>query len=355
MTNVAEKIRVLVVDDSAFMRTAIRKMLEKDDSIEVAGIARNGLMAIEEAKRIQPDVITLDIEMPEMDGLTALRHLKRVCEASILMISSLTSEGSQATLTALRNGASDFLAKDLSQVSLDIVKIETELLEKVHALGRPDRTAQRRQRRFAPGTDAPSAQTPPVLRVQDYDVLMIGSSTGGPPVLEHILGKLPADLGVPVVVAQHMPVLFTKVMSERLNNLSRLNIVHGEDRLPLLKGHVYIGQGGQHVRILRGISGRLTLEISPKPQEALYKPSVNELFASGSRACGARALAVVLTGMGEDGLIGARELHAQGGRILAQDHESCAVYGMPKAVTQAGLIMASLSPQGLTDALSTLH
>lgn len=351
-------IRVLVTDDSAFMRRAIRQMLEADPLIEVVDVARNGLEAIEKARELKPDAVTLDIEMPEMDGLTALRQIKRVCRAAVLMISSLTTEGSQATLTALRYGASDFIAKDVSQISLNITRIEKELHAKIRAIVRENRSKAASQlagsTRFQDSLAALPAQTPPRLLRSQFDVIVIGSSTGGPPVLEHLLSNLPAAFDLPVVIAQHMPVLFTKVMAERLNNLSRLTVVHAENRMELEPRHAYVAPGGLHARLMKKASGPCMLDISPLPRDALYKPSVSELFRSAAETTGARTLAIVLTGMGEDGLAGARPLHAAGGRLLAQDHESCAVYGMPKAVTQAGLVMANLNPNGLLKALSQL-
>lgn len=346
-------IRVLVVDDSAFMRRALRTMLEKHEAIQVVGTASNGLRAIEEVKRLQPDVVTLDIEMPEMDGLTALRQIRRISKAAVLMVSSLTSEGSQASLSALRAGASDFIAKDLSQVSLDIVKIEQELVAKVCAIAKAN---QERASLKLPGhlPEVCQSQRPPLLNARDFDLLVIGSSTGGPPVLEQIISCLPAEWSIPVVIAQHMPVLFTRTLAERMNKMSRVEVLHAENGLPLQKGCVYIGQGGQHVRVRKLSLARYEVEVSPNPAEALYKPSVNELFASAAETFGSRVLAIVLTGMGDDGLRGGRTLHARGGKLIAQSHETCAVYGMPKAVTQEGLIIASLGPEDICKTLLML-
>lgn len=347
-------IRVLVVDDSAFMRRAISLMLDKHQGISVVGTACNGVKAIEEAKRLQPDVVTLDIEMPEMDGLTALRHIKRACPAAVLMVSSLTTEGSHATLTALNNGASDFLAKDLSQVSLDIVKIEDELVAKVNALGRNHHERRAMVRFSTPAESRPPVCRIPALSSREFGVLMIGSSTGGPPVLEQIISNLPADFPLPVVVAQHMPVLFTRALAERLDKMSKLTVEHAEHGACLHRGHVYIAQGGQHLRVRKGGLCSHTLEVSGTPADALYKPSVNELLASGAEAYGGRVLGIILTGMGDDGLLGATKLRERGGKIIAQNHESCAVYGMPKAVTQAGLVLASLAPEQIVKALQQM-
>lgn len=187
-----------------------------------------------------------------------------------------------------------------------------------------------------------------------FDLLLVGSSTGGPPVLETVLSGLPRDLAIPVVVAQHMPPLFTRSLSERLDQSCRVRVVHVSTREPLEGGRIYVIEGGKHGHVHRSLAGRLSLEVKPEPAEEVYRPSVNVLFETGARACGARCLGVVLTGMGEDGLKGARPLHAAGGMILAQSGPTCAVYGMPRAVTEAGLVRASLSPEDLARAMGQL-
>lgn len=340
-------IRVLVVDDSAFMRKAISSMLDHADGITVVGTACNGVQALEQAQKLKPDAITLDLEMPHMDGLTALRQLKTICPVPVLVVSSLTTEGSHMALKALHMGAADVIAKNVSQVSLDIVKIEDNLVAKLRAIVEAGPTARKRP---VPVATAPSLQ----LRKDRLEVILIGSSTGGPPVLETILSAIPTEINLPIVVAQHMPLVFTQAMAERLDESCALKVVHGEHGMPLLPGHVFIGKGGQHVRVQKGGGGRLRLEISPIPRNALYKPSVNELFNSGAAICQHRVLAIVLTGMGDDGLEGGRKLHAIKAPLIAQDHASCVVYGMPKAVTQAGLASASMSPPQIAQALRSL-
>ncbi len=342
-------MRVLVVDDSAFMRRAISTMLASDPQIEVLGAARNGKEGIEMAKRLKPDVITMDIEMPEMDGLTALRRIMHDCPTNVLMLSSLTTEGSHAALTALKLGAADFLAKDMSQVSLNITNIQEDLLHRVRALGRARKPVSSALR---PATD--TGQTSPVFRPDQFDVVCIGSSTGGPPLLEKILTGLPPTLSAPIVIAQHMPMIFTASMSERLGKECLLPVVHAEDRMPLDQRTIYIAPGGKNLHIKRLGLTRYILLVNDDPPEAIYKPSVDALLESAAASHGQRTLAVILTGIGEDGLVGARKLHAKGGTILAQNEETCVVYGMPKAVTQAALVAASLSPDQIGAALKTL-
>jgi len=338
-----EKTRVLITDDSAFMRSAIRKLLQTADDIEVVASARNGVEAIDLATKHQPDIITLDIEMPEMDGLTALPHLRRVCRATVLMISSLTAEGSHATLTAMRLGAADFITKEQSQITLNTVSIESQLLVKIRQLARASRHAHH-DLSFTPPTK-PTGELVP----RHIQLIAIASSTGGPPVLERLVEGLPAGLPCPVVIAQHMPAIFTQAMSERLDKVGQVPVEHGRHGLRLEPGHVYVAPGAMHSRVRSGIGRGMWLEVSPEPNDLLYRPSADELLRSSAEVCGDALLGIVLTGMGEDGVIGARVLRDRGGRLIAQDHASSVVYGMPKAVVQAGLADAVLPPAGIVE------
>ena len=342
-------MRVLIVDDSAFMRKAIRQMLETDDDVEVVGSARNGKEGVELCKQLRPDVVTMDVEMPEMDGITALRHIMTDCPTSVLMVSSLTTEGSRAALAALRHGAADILAKDQSQISIDVRKLEAELLTRVRALAGPHALKRRPRLDSFAGSASDAA---PALRPSNFDCLCIGSSTGGPPVLEKIVAALPADYPHPVVIAQHMPALFTKSMAERLDEMCRLEVRHAESGDELKRRTVYVAPGGHNIHIKKTGLARRRLIVNDEPQGAIYKPSVDALLGSAAEALGRRCLAVVLTGMGDDGLRGARLLHEKGGVILAQNQETCVVYGMPKAVTQDGLVAASLAPDAIAKLLA---
>lgn len=342
-------MRVLVTDDSAFMRRAVRTMLEADPNIEVVGSAKNGREAVDLAKALKPDVITLDIEMPEMDGLTALRHIMRTAPTQVLMLSSLTTEGSTASLQALKLGAAHVLAKDQSQFSMNMSKIQAELLSTVKALAKsnPHRGAKVKQ--------APTARVDiPRFRPTQFDLVCIGSSTGGPPVLETILGALPATVQPPIVVAQHMPEIFTRSMADRLDKLCALRVKHVEERETIESGCIYRARGGKHLHVKKTGSGRLEARVGDEPTDAIYRPSVDALFSSATAATGARTLGIVLTGIGSDGLEGAKELHKIGGTILAQDQASCVVYGMPKSVDQAGITTASLSPTDIAKSLCGL-
>ncbi|MEM8835210.1 MAG: chemotaxis response regulator protein-glutamate methylesterase [Planctomycetota bacterium] len=335
--------RVLIVDDSAFIRRALNRILSEDAGVEVVGIAHNGREGVELAERLKPDVITMDIEMPEMDGLTALRRIMRQCPTHVIMVSSLTVEGSNAALTALKLGAADVFAKDHSRVANNLDEIGKGLLVRIHALAQASNAAP-----AAP--PARDARTPD-LKPGQFDLVCIGSSTGGPPVLETLLTKVPRSLDIPIVVAQHMPELFTKSMADRLNALCDVPVVHGCDGLPVKPGVVTILPGGSNGHLKGTAPNRLRLLVNDLPKEALYRPSVDVLLSSAAATSGKRTLGIVATGMGEDGYLGAKELHAADGTLLAQSAETCVVYGMPKRITEEHLASASLSPDLLAQTL----
>jgi len=338
-------MRILVVDDSAFMRKAISQMIAEDPKMEVVGTASNGKEGVEKAKALKPDVITLDIEMPEMDGLTALRHIMRDCPTQVLMLSSLTTEGSHAALRAMTLGAADIMAKDASQISLDLSHMQRDLLTRLRALG---------QNRRLHGAGNAGNQQQPVYRSGQFDVICIGSSTGGPPVLETILKPIPATMRTPIIIAQHMPRMFTQSLAERLGQVCQLKVVHAQDGMAVEQGAVYITPGGEHVHLVKERFGHWKLRINNEPADAPFKPSVNAFFSSAAAEVGRRTLAIVLTGIGEDGLLGAMDLKAKGATILAQSEETCVVYGMPKAVTQQGLVSGSLSPEQIASLLKNM-
>jgi two-component system chemotaxis response regulator CheB len=320
-------IRVLVVDDSAFMRKALATMLTGDPEIEVVGNARNGEEALELVRQLDPDVVTMDVDMPVMDGITAVRRIMAEAPRPILMVSSLTREGAEETLAAMEAGAVDFIPKALSRVSLEIVHIEAELRAKVKAVAR---------RRAPKVSAAPRPAPAPGIGPKGVELIAIGVSTGGPPAVQRILAALPAHFPVPILIAQHMPRAFTGPFAQRLDATSALTVREAEDGMPLAPGLVLVGPGGLHLRVRRqGL--RLHAEVGQEPQDALYKPSATELIASVARTCAGRAAALIMTGMGSDGLEGARRLKAAGGVVLAQSEATCTVYGMPKAVVDAGL------------------
>jgi two-component system chemotaxis response regulator CheB len=325
-------VRVLVVDDSAFMRKVIAEMVASDSMFEVVGTARDGTDALDRIRVLKPDLMTLDVEMPNLDGLGVLRALKPLAKSQkpkVVMCSSLTREGSVAALTALDLGASDFVAKDSSIALTGLDVLKKELLERLRALSpRSAATAPPPVRTTAVPASLPARP----------QILAIGCSTGGPPVLERLVHRLPKDIMCPVVVAQHMPALFTRSLSDRLNHLGPLRVLHAEvGEHALERGGVWIIQGQMNGHIRRGAGGVLTLKVEKEPVDAPYKPSVNVLMQTTGETCGAGSVGVILTGMGDDGLMGGRTMVARGGVMVSQDEASSVVYGMPRAVAEAGL------------------
>jgi len=341
-------ISVVVVDDSAFMRKALASMLEKDPDIRVVATARDGQEGLDVIRKHNPDVITLDIEMPRMDGLTALRHIMMEMPKPVLMVSSLTVEGAEATLKAMELGAVDFIPKQLSKVSLDIVKIEEDLQAKVKQVARRKLRPPMALRRPCPPTSGgapcpPGAAPEPrrdVARPSSgalvRDVVAIGVSTGGPPAVQNVLSALPKDFPAAIVIAQHMPAAFTGPFAKRLDGICQVSVKEAQTGDRLSPGQVFIAPGGKHLKLIQKVS-RVEIEITGDPAEALYKPSANVLVGSAAEAVGKRALGVILTGMGSDGLEGVKVLKQKGGRAIAQSDSTCVVYGMPKAIVDAGL------------------
>ena len=323
-------ITVLVVDDSAFMRKAISMMLERDPEVRVVDTARDGQQALDKIQSLQPDVVTMDIEMPRMDGITALKRIMKEMPRPVLMISSLTKEGADATVKAMEAGAVGFIPKQHSRVSLEITKIENELAEKVKAAAQSNVRALQRSR--GQSTTSTSRESFAFLRAR---LIAIGVSTGGPFALQQVIPELPADLPVPVAIVQHMPPRFTRSLAERLDTLSPLRVVEAEPGMPVEAGTVLIAPGGQHMTF-RTAARAPIVRISDEPADTLHRPSVDVMFRSASEVFG-RVLGVVMTGMGKDGLDGAQAIKNGGGKIVTQDEDTSVVYGMPRAVANAGL------------------
>lgn len=331
------KIRLLIVDDSAFMRKAIENMVKKDPEIEVVGTGKNGLDAIEMVKSLKPDVMTLDIEMPRMDGLTALQKIMSENPLPVIMVSSLTTEGADATLKALDLGAVDFIPKDKSFASFGVMKIEDQLIAKIKDFSRR-KTFFRRPVITRPSSamQAPAAPKQPAPKITSKKkIVVIGTSTGGPQSLQKVIPMLPGDLGVPVVVVQHMPPNFTKSLAQRLDSLSKLKVLEAQGKEQLEPNHVYIAKGGAHLKIKK-MGPHYYTEVTTEPSNTLHIPSVDVTAASVAEAMGKDALGVIMTGMGSDGMKGLQLLKLKGGSVIAQDEASCIVYGMPRAVVSAG-------------------
>lgn len=328
-------MRVLIVDDSAFMRTAIRKMLQVDPAIEVVGEARNGRIALEMVEQFSPDVITMDVEMPEMDGLSATQEIMRRHPTPIIMISSLTERGAETTLKALEYGAVDFIPKKSSFVQLDIVQIGEELLTKVRHWSKK----RGGRRGLIPQTSASSAPgASPNLRKAGPSgqpaLIVLGVSTGGPGALPQVLANM-GRLNCPMVIAQHMPPLFTKSLAATLKGDTGLDVVEGEEGMPLTPGRIVIAPGGTDSMVREPLPGRLSLHCRLRPELPIH-PSVDLLFSSAA-ALKSSVVAAILTGMGSDGTKGGRELADKGVPVLIQEPGSCVVDGMPGAALAAGV------------------
>ena len=397
-------IRVLIVDDSAFVRKALSTMLQSEPDIEIVGLANNGKEAVEKTSELKPDIITMDVEMPVMNGLEALKIIMEQNPTPVLMVSSITTEGAEATIEALSLGAVDFISK---QSTLTIQQtMRDELVGKVKAitqsagvksrLSRPsllgglgfrraspqstpnaksddpnerlslqERIARRRQQSMDGGGEttpvSPSAQPQhkPLHEVRltgrkrpspgHIKVVVLGVSTGGPLALHQVVPRLPKDFPIGMLIIQHMPAHFTKSLADRLNTLSHVTVREAQDGDILEPGLVLIAPGGFHLKIGKD---QRTIHITPEPSETLHRPSVDVTAESVVEAFGGHAVGVIMTGMGRDGCAGLKKLNAKGGYVIAQDEESCVVYGMPKAVVDEGIADEVQSLEHLADSIA---
>ena len=364
-------VKVLVVDDSSFFRRRVSEILEQDSGIEVIGFAVNGREAVEKTAQLRPDMITMDVEMPVLDGISAVKEIMASNPTPILMFSSLTRDGATATLDALDAGAMDFLPKkfeDIARNNEDAIKL---LQAKVKEIGRrraprpvrpltsskttaapasklattssslkqPDRSFQR----AAPVQTATTPSMPTRASGKHYQIVAIGTSTGGPVALQTILTQLPAHFAHPILLIQHMPAAFTPAFAARLNSLCKIRVKEAQQGDRLEAGTAYLAPGGQQMMV-EGRSGNKTLRVFEDNSERIsYKPSVDVTFASVAKSYQGDVLAIVLTGMGADGRDGARMLKQSGATIWAQDEKSCVVYGMPQAIANAGLASEHLA------------
>jgi len=344
-----DPIRVVVVDDSALVRRLVTTALRGAPDIEVVGVAEDGIAAIEVVDRLKPDVVTLDIEMPRLDGLGALDGIRaNHPRLPVIMFSTLTERGASATLDALSRGASDYVTKpsNTGQIADGIAVIRDQLVPRIRALAGMRKLAPGLGR-TAPPTRRRTSPTAPVR------ALVIGCSTGGPDALARMLPMLPADLGVPVLVVQHMPPVFTAQLAQRLDRVSALTVREAVDLDALVPGTVLLAPGDFHLRVAAsGVSRRAVLDQGP--QENFCRPAVDVLFRSAVEVYGAGVLGVVLTGMGQDGLVGARAITEAGGRVLVQDAETSVVWGMPGAIAGAGLADKILPLEQLPAAITTV-
>lgn len=333
-------INVLVADDSSFMRRAIKSILEKDPEIKVIGMARNGEEAVQMARELEPDIMTLDIEMPVMNGLEALRTIVNENPIPVVMVSSLTKEGAYETIKALELGAVDYIAKDIGSTTLDILKIEKEITEKIKSIARKKHIIKstlirkNRERKNREHLGSYTLDNP--LNKKQIKMIAIGASTGGPGALQEVITNLPGNLPCSVVVAQHMPAGFTKSFSERLDNLSSIKVKEAQDSETLEGSTVYIAPGNFNMYLLKEYS-KVSIKLDTRDFGSLYKPCVDVLISSVAEIYGRNVIGVILTGMGSDGLKGMTKLKEKKGYIIAQDEETSIIYGMPKAVVDSGL------------------
>jgi two-component system, chemotaxis family, protein-glutamate methylesterase/glutaminase len=343
------QIRVLVVDDSAFMRKLITDILQSDPKILVVGTARNGKEALASIGSLQPDVITLDVEMPEMDGLSCLKEIVKTHQTPVIMLSSLTQEGAEKTIEALAIGAFDFVGKPSGSISLNLATVGDALLMKVReAAKRKNRLTTRKidkpQQSFIKMTSERSTnqsmasknhQTDSLsIKLKKPDIIAIGTSTGGPRALQTVLTELPPNLP-PVVIVQHMPVGFTKSLAARLNQLSQIEVCEVEDGQPLLPGQAYIAPGGLQFEVV-SINHALYAKVKSLQPVNGHRPSVDVLFHSIAAIPNIQVRAAILTGMGSDGARGIERIHQIGGYTIAEAEESCVVFGMPRAAIARG-------------------
>ncbi len=335
------KIRVLVVDDSAVMRRAITTTLAKDPRIEIAGTANNGRAALEALPVLRPDVVTLDIEMPELDGLAALRELRKTHpRLPVIMFSSLTQRGAQATILALTAGASDYVGKpaDLANLTEAFRCLETELIPKVKMFG--EQVLQQREAaasQLASATPVePVIVRPGRIRRGTIEAVCLGVSTGGPMALVQLFAAWAEPLSVPLLIVQHMPPTFTALLAQRLTSAGVMDVQEAQDGDLVEPGRAYLAPGGRHMEVVR-TEPVARLRITDEAPENSCRPSADVLFRSAASVYGGGLLGVVLTGMGSDSLKGCQAIRARGGNILAQDEATSVVWGMPGAVVKAGL------------------
>lgn len=333
-------IQVLVVDDSSFMRKSLSTMLTSDPRIAVAGMARNGEEAIQQVRTLNPDVVTMDVEMPGMNGIEAVRRIMAEHPVPIVMVSSLTTEGAGDTFQALEFGAVDYIPKQLDGVATNIVEIERELIDKIVAASQA--TGKLAIRRSSgpmapivkPAGGALSAHSVSVTR--GNRIVAIGCSTGGPQALMEVLPNLPADFPAAIVIVQHMPKTFTKPFAERMNQICPLEVKEAVDGEEVRAGLVLIAPGGLQFRVKKKTITTNIVSLSPNYEKHLHAPAADIMLQSVAALYGERGIGIILTGMGHDGLEGMKAIKASKGRTIVQDEKSCIVYGMPKAVVEAG-------------------
>lgn len=328
----SSKVRVLVVDDSAFMRKIVSKILEKDPSIEVIATAKNGIEAIEKTLTMQPDVVIMDIQMPKMDGLTALKEIMRRRPTPIIMFSAFAKRDVEITLKALEYGAIDLVTKPYGPISLDISSVAKELIEKVKVASRA-----RLLKRYIKPSVAQHFLPKVELRGRPLIGIAIAASTGGPSALMEVVPKIPRGLPVSVFIVQHMPPFFTKVLAEHLDSRSEIKVKEAEDGEPVLPGVAYVAPGDYHIKIIKN-NESIRIRLFKGPKIHGVRPSADPLMISVAEVFKRNSIGVILTGIGNDGAAGMRAIKYRKGTTIAQNKETCVVFGMPKAAIELGVV-----------------
>jgi two-component system chemotaxis response regulator CheB len=333
-------IRVLIVDDSAFVRKVVSQMLTRSPFLEIVGVARDGEEALEMAARLNPDVITLDLVMPRMDGLEFLRRQMAVHPIPVV-VCSITHESGAAALEALELGAVEFVQKPTALATDRVFEIADELIAKVKTAATAVLARPTGKNAIPTGdsgaSEAKRAGSTPDRKATRADIVVIGISTGGPQALRQLIPRLPADFRVPVAVVLHMPVGYTAMYAQRLNEISNLEVSEAAEGDAIEPGHMYLAPAGRHLTFASGADGTVRAHLDDQPSDTAHRPSVDVLFRSAAEVYSSRVLAVVMTGMGNDGMVGAAYVQAKGGRVLTEHAETCVVYGMPRAVVEAGV------------------
>lgn len=341
-------LRVVVVDDSAYVRKVVREILSRSPFVEVVGTARDGREALDLVEQLDPDVVTCDLIMPELDGVGFVREQMKRRPVPIIIM-SIANETAEAALTALDAGAIDFVQKPTALASEKMFEVSTELIEKVKAAG------QISLNRIPTPPSVPRvASVEPAPKIpgnHSVDLVVIGISTGGPQALKRLIPQLPAEFPVPVVMVMHMPVGYTEMYASKLNDLARLEVREAAEGDEIKAGRVFLAPAGRHLTLKRNTDGKVVTHLDAKPFNMLHRPAVDVLFQSAAEVYGNRVLGVVMTGMGSDGKQGSAWIKSQGGLIFTEAESSCVVYGMPCAVVEAGLSDKSVALDDMARAI----
>ncbi|HET7112249.1 MAG TPA: chemotaxis response regulator protein-glutamate methylesterase [Pyrinomonadaceae bacterium] len=341
-------LRVVVIDDSAYVRKVVREILSRSPFVEVVGTARDGREGLDVVERLEPDVVTCDLIMPELDGVGFVREQMHRRPVPIIIM-SIANETAEAALTALDAGAIDFVQKPTALASEKIFEVSSELIEKVKAAG--NISLNRLSTAPPPVSVAPKEPVPRVAGSHTVDLVAIGISTGGPQALKRLIPQFPDDFPVPIVMVMHMPVGYTEMYAAKLNEMSPLEVREAAEGDEIKPGRVFLAPAGRHLKFTRDSKRKVFAHLDARPFETLHRPAVDVLFQSAAEVYGKRVLGVVMTGMGSDGKQGAAWIKAQGGLVFTEAESSCVVYGMPASVLEAGLSDKSVALEDMARAI----